>query len=79
MVFRGFGGRKFASLKAQPAARIETFARFEAFHGFSWISSIFMVFRESGSRKFANLKAQPAAPIESFARFKAFHRFSLIS
>ena len=48
IVFRGSGGRKFASLKAQPAAPVETFARFQAFHGFSWISSIFIGFRRSG-------------------------------
>ena len=44
--------------KAQPAAPIETFARFQAFHGFPWISSIFMilmVFRGSGGSKFASL------------------------
>ena len=44
LVFRGSGGSKFASLKKQPAAPIETFARFQAFHGFSRISSIFMDF-----------------------------------
>ena len=56
--------------KAQPAAPIETFARFQAFHGFHRFSWILMVFRWSGGREFAGLKIQPAALIETFARFQ---------
>ena len=72
-------------LKAQPAAPIETFARFQAFHRFHGFSLILMVFHGSGVIEFGEAKKQPAAPIKTFARFQAgflssedFHRFLLI-
>ena len=66
--------------KRQPAAPIETFARFQAFHRFLCISLILIVFRISGVTD-AGDKGQPVAPIKTFARFQAgflpfedFHR-----
>ena len=46
--FQVFRGMRVSSLKVQPAAPIETFARFQAFHEYSWISLIFIGFRRSG-------------------------------
>ena len=56
--------------KAQPAAPIETFARFQAFRRINGFLSILMVFHGSGVRKFGRAKTQPVAPIESFTRFQ---------
>ena len=72
-------------LKRQPAAPIETFARFQAgflssedFHRFLLIiidyygfTKIFIGFHVFPSMSVYNGKGQPAAPVETFARFQA--------
>ena len=85
MDFHRFPSMSLYNGKAQPAAPIETFARFQAdflssedFHRFLSIfidfhrfSWIFMHFHSFPSMNPYNGKRRPAAPIETFARFQA--------